>query len=164
MLSTLQQAAMNLDDARGLRASGHSYRPIGRRLGLSSGQLGHIRRALKREKAAHTRLRSRAPNATDRDLPVSRSVLPAGLRKILIAGGYSTLGDLADRIADPNRSGFETLPGIGPYRAALVTRLLDHYGLLAGTDDLRDRIEQLFPELADPRHAKAGSNGAGVDV
>ena len=91
MLSPSQQAHTNLEDARRLRADGQSYRQIGRRLGLSSGQLGHIRRALKREKAARTRLRSRAPDATDRDLPVAQSILPAGLRRGLVAAGYRTL-------------------------------------------------------------------------
>lgn len=150
MLSPSQQAAANLEDARRLRAAGHSYRQIGRQLSLSSGQLGYIRRALKREKAAGTRLRARLPNATDRDLPVGQSALPAGLRRILTAAGYPTLGDLADRLSDPNRGGLETVPGIGSHRAIVVKRLLELHGLLAGADDLRERIERLFPDLADP--------------
>jgi hypothetical protein len=48
MLSKLEQAALNLEEARELRASGSSYRQIGRKLGLTSGQLGHIRRSLRR--------------------------------------------------------------------------------------------------------------------
>ena len=149
MLSLLEQAALNLEEARMLRASGCSYRQIGRRLGLSSGQLGHIRRTLKREKAAGTRLRRSTPNATDRDLPVMQSALPSGLRKLLAASGYRTLGDLADRLDDPALPGLEALPGIGSHKAALVKRLLDHYGLLSGSDDLQSAIEQLFPDFAD---------------
>ena len=153
MLSRLQQAALNLEEARVLRASGCTYRQIGRRLGLSSGQLGHIRRTLSREKAGGTRLRRTTPGATDRDLPVGRSALPAGLRKQLVPAGYRTLGDLADRLCDPELPGIEALPGIGPHKAALVKRLLDQYGLLPGTDDLRGEIERLFPEFADSRDA-----------
>jgi hypothetical protein len=149
MLTASEQAALNLEEARTLRAAGCSYRQIGRRLGLSSGQLGHIRRALKREKAAGTRLRRRTPDATDRDLPVLQSILPPGLRKQLATSGYRTLGDLADRLGDPALPGLEAMPGIGPHKAALVKRLLDHYGLLPGTDDLRSAIEALFPDLAD---------------
>ncbi len=148
MLSPSQQAQTNLEDARRLRADGQSYRQIGRRLGLSSGQLGHIRRALKREKAARTRLRSRAPDATDRDLPVAQSILPAGLRRGLVAAGYRTLGDLSDRVGDRTRPGLEALPGIGPHKAELVKRLLDQYGLLPGSEDLQAAIELLFPELS----------------
>ena len=147
MLSPSQQATMNLEEARALRAAGHSYRQIGRRLGISSGQLSHIRRALKREKAAITRLRSKTPGATDRDLPVSGSILPPGLRAVLIAAGYRTLGDLADRLADPDRPGFEAMPGIGKHRAELVTRLLEHYGLLPAVDDLKAAVEQVFPDF-----------------
>jgi hypothetical protein len=149
MLSRSEQATLNLEEARALRTSGWSYRQIGRQFGLSSGQLGHIRRALKREKAAGTRLRRTTPDATDRDLPVIRSVLPSGLRKQLASSGYRTLGDLADRLNDPALPGLEAMPGIGPHKAALVKRLLDHYGLLSGTDDLRSAIEQLFPDFAD---------------
>src|ERR1700712_2778753 len=83
MPSQPEQASANVEEARELRASGHSYREIRRMLGLTSGQLGHIRRALKREKAARTRLRKTTPQATDRDLPVGQTVLPAGLRKRL---------------------------------------------------------------------------------
>ena len=149
MLSVSQQAAANIEEARELRAEGLSYRQIGRRLQLSSAQLGHIRRTLKREKAGRTRLRSTMPHATDRDLPVGRSVLPAGLRQCLAAAGYRTLGDLADRLADPDLPGLETLAGIGPHRARLVKALLDHYGLLDGPSDLQGEIERLFPELRD---------------
>lgn len=149
MLSSPEQAARNLEEARDLRASGSSYRAIGRRLGLSSGQLSHIRRALKREKAARTRLQSSKPDATDRDLPVSQSVLPPGLRKRLAASGYRTLGDLADRLADPDFPGLETLQGIGPHRARLVKAVLDHFGLLPGPSDLQAAIEHLFPEFRD---------------
>jgi hypothetical protein len=145
-----EQAALNLEEARTLRASGASYRQIRRQLGLSAGQIGHIRRALSREKAAGTRLRRSMPDATDRDLPVGQSVLPAGLRRQLSSSGYRTLGDLADRLSDPNLPGLETMPGIGPHKAALVKRLLDHYGLLPGTDDLRGAIEALFPDFAEP--------------
>ncbi|CAN5132384.1 hypothetical protein BH10PSE12_BH10PSE12_12650 [soil metagenome] len=149
MLSQAEQAILNLEDARSLRASGKTYREIGRRLGLSSAQLGHIRRTLKRAKAARTRLRSAKPNATDRDLPVGQSVLPLGLRRRLSASGFKTLGDLADRLADPDFPGLETMAGIGPYRAQLVKRLLDHFGLLPGPSDLQASIEQLFPEFGD---------------
>lgn len=151
MLTPSELAVLNLEQAREMRAAGAGYRDIGRRLGLSPGQLGHIRRALKREKAAGTRLRSRSPQATDRDLPVAHSVLPPGLRKRLVSSGYRTLGDLADRIADPDFPGLATMPGIGPHRAELVRRLLDHFGLIAGSDDLRGEIEQLFPEFGNPQ-------------
>lgn len=149
MLSQAEQATMNLETARDLRAAGLAYREIRRRLGLTPAQLGHIRRALKREKAGRTRLRSAQPQATDRDLPVNRSVLPLGLRRSLAASGYRTLGDLADRLADPDLPGLETIPGVGPYRARLVKGLLDHYGLLPGPADLQAAIERLFPEFAD---------------
>lgn len=149
MLSQPEQAILNLEQARGLRASGRSYREIRHQLGLSSGQLGHIRRALKREKAARTRLHSTTPHATDRDLPVSQSVLPSGLRQRLTLSGFRTLGDLADRLADPDFPGLETMPGIGPHRARLVKGVLDHFGLLPGPSDLQAAVERLFPELRD---------------
>lgn len=149
MPSQSEQTFMNLEQARVLRASGTPYREIRRQLGLSSGQLAHIRRALKREKAARTRLRSAKPHATDRDLPVSQSVLPPGLRQRLAASGYRTLGDLADRLADPDFPGLETMPGIGPHRARLVKGVLDHFGLLPGPSDLQAAIERLFPEFRD---------------
>jgi hypothetical protein len=150
MPSKPEQSFMNLEEARGLRASGRTYREIRRQLGLTSGQLGHIRRALKREKAARTRLRSTTSSSTDRDLPVSQSVLPAGLRRRLTSSGYRTLGDLADRLADPDFPGLETVPGIGPHRARLVKGLLDHFGLLPGPSDLQAAVESIFPEFRDP--------------
>lgn len=149
MLSLPEQAISNLEQARELRAAGVSYRDIRRRLGITSNQLSHIRRTLKREKAARTRLRSTNPLATDRDLPVGQSALPSGLRKKLTASGYRTLGDLADRLADPDFPGLETMPGIGPHRARLVKGVLDQFGLLPGPSDLQAAIEQLFPELRD---------------
>jgi hypothetical protein len=147
MLSLPGQATANLEQARALRAAGRSYRDIGRALKLSSGQLGLIRRTLKREKASNTRLRSANPHATDRDLPVSQSALPLGLRRQLAKAGLKTLGDLADRLADPDFPGLETMPGIGRHRAQLVKRLLDHFGLLPGPSDLQAEIEHLFPEF-----------------
>lgn len=150
MPSPPHQANLNLKEARVLRASGHSYRQIRRRLGLSAGQLGHIRRALKREKGACTRLR-KVHGTSDSDLPIRQSVLPAGLRQLLTASGFQTLGDLADRLADPAFPGLETLPGIGPQRARLVKGMLDDFGLLPGPVDLRAEVEQLFPELRDPQ-------------
>jgi hypothetical protein len=148
MLSQAEHAFLNLEQARDLRASGHSYREIRRRLRITSGQLGHIRRALKREKAARTRLAKLKPNATDRDLPVRQSVLPSGLRQCLISSGFQTLGDLADRLADPCLPGLESIPGIGPHRARLVSGLLDQFGLLPGPSDLQAAVERLFPEFA----------------
>ncbi|AQR74471.1 hypothetical protein [Sphingomonas sp. LM7] len=142
---------LNVEEARALRASGCTYRQIRRQLGLTTGQLGHVRRTLSREKAGGTRLLRTTPNATDRDLPVSRSVLPSGLRRQLTSSGYKTLGDLADRLSDPDLPGLQAMPGIGPHKAALVKRLLDHYGLLPGTDDLQGAIEALFPDFAEPR-------------
>lgn len=149
MLSPPEQAFMNLEQAREMRAAGRSYREIRRQLGITSGQLGHIRRALKREKASRTRLRSAKAHATDRDLPVSQSVLPPGLRKTLMAAGYRTLGDLSDRLAEPDFPGLETMTGIGPHRARLVRGLLDNFGLLPGPSDLRAAIESIFPEFGD---------------
>ncbi len=148
MLSKAEQASLNVEQARDLRATGTPYRQIGRQLGLTSAQLGHVRRALKREKAGRTRLRATGAQGDDRNLTIGRSVLPAGLRQRLISSGYKTLGDLADRLADPDFPGLETMPGIGPHRARLVKRLLDHYGLLPGPSDLQAEIEKLFPEVA----------------
>lgn len=147
MLSPSQLATLNLEEARALRAEGWPYRRIGRKLGISSGQLSAIRRALKREKAATTRLRGRTPDASERDLPVAQSVLPPGLRRVLVAAGYLTLGDLADRLTDPDRPGLEAIPGIGAHRADLVRRLLDHYGLLPGVDDLQAAVARVFPDF-----------------
>ncbi len=147
MLSKSDQATLNVQHAREMRAAGRSYREIGRALRLSSAQLGHVRRSLKREKAARTRLRSTVTAATDRDLPISRSVLPAGLRRNLIAAGYTTLGDIADRIGDPDRPGLETLPGIGPFRARQVRTLLETLGLYADTHDLEAAVAKIFPEF-----------------
>jgi len=149
MLTQAQQAAANLEEARSLRAAGRSYREIRHMLGITSGQLVHIRRALKREKAARTRLRSTKPQATERDLPISQSVLPSGLRKILASSGYKTLGDIADRLADPDLPGLGTIQGVGPHRAQLVRALLDNFGLFSGPSDLQANIEQLFPEFQD---------------
>jgi len=149
MRSKPEQAVLNLEQARDLRASGHSYRDIRRKLALTVSQLGHIRRALKRAKAAQTRLHRIKPDATERDLPISQSVLPSGLRQRLTASGYRTLGDLADRLGDPDFPGLETLPGIGPHRALLIRSLLDHVGLLPGPADLQAAVECLFPEFQD---------------
>jgi hypothetical protein len=147
MLSQVEQATLNLEQARAMRAAGDSYRQIGRRLGLTSNQLSHIRRTLKREKAAFTRLRSGMPQATPRDLPVRHSALPAGLRARLGEAGYRTLGDLADRLTEPDLPAFQTIPGVGPHGALLVRRLLDQFDLVAGSSDLQGAVERLFPEL-----------------
>ncbi|HEX7881888.1 MAG TPA: hypothetical protein VF499_04025 [Afipia sp.] len=147
MLSQAAQASLNLEQARDLRAQGRSYREIRRELGITTHQLGHIRRLLKREKASLTRLANGRPSATKRDLPVRQSVLPSGLRQLLIASGYRTLGDLSDRIADLDLPGLEAIAGIGPHRARLVTQLLDNHGLLPGPSDLRAAVERLFPEF-----------------
>jgi hypothetical protein len=64
MLSIVAQAALNLEQARSMRAEERDYREIGKRLGLSSGQLCHIRKALRREKAARTRLHKTDPRAS----------------------------------------------------------------------------------------------------
>lgn len=144
-----EEAARNLERARALRAAGRSYREVGRTLGLSSGQLGHIRRSLKREKGARTRLLNARPDATARDLPIAQSVLPPGLRRALVAAGHRTLGELADRVADRDRPALEAIAGIGPYKARLAKALLDHYELLPGSGDLRAEIEALFPDLCD---------------
>jgi len=69
------------------------------------------------------------------------------LRQLLIASGYRTLGDLSDRVADPDLPGLEAISGIGPHGARLVTQLLDHFGLLPGPSDLRAAVERLFPEF-----------------
>ncbi len=151
MLNPLEQAMLNLEQARDLRAGGCAYPEIGRRLGLTSNQLSHIRRTLKRQKASVTRLRNVQPEATDRDLPIAQSILPAGLRGILKSLGHRTLGDLADRIADPELPRLDTVSGIGPHRLRLIHRMLDHFGLRAGSDDLRGEIEELFPELSEAK-------------
>lgn len=151
MLTAPEQAMLNLEQARALRASGCAYREIGRRLGLSSNQLSHIRRTLKRQKAASTRLRSTKPDATDRDLPVGGSILPPGLRKILKSRGFLTLGQLADRVTDPELPALETMAGIGPHRAQLIRRMLDHFALLPGSETMQAEIEQLFPEFGEDR-------------
>ena len=147
MSGRIEQAALNLAEARTLRAAGVSYRDVRRRLGLSVAQTGHIRRALRREKAANTRLRRIMPGMTERDLPISQSVLPRGLRQHLAACGFRTFGDLADRLADPDFAGLCTLPGIGPHGAHRVETLLDQLGLLPGVADLQGMIETLFPEF-----------------
>jgi hypothetical protein len=147
--SRSEQANQNLDEARAMRAAGLSYREIARKLSLTGNQLNRIRRVLKRAKASSTRLRKRSPGATERDLPIAQTDLPAGLRQALQRAGYLTLGDLADRIADPDFAGLGTVPSIGPHRAGLVKRLLDHHGLLPGSDDMQAEIEALFPELRD---------------
>jgi hypothetical protein len=147
MLSKAEQAAANLEQARALRAEGCSYRAIRRQLALTPAQLGLIRKALKREKASRTRLVKAMPLATDRDLPVKHSVLPPGLRTVLVAAGFHTLGDLADRVSEPELPRLETLAGIGPHKARLVTALLEHYDLLAGRSDLQASVERLFPEF-----------------
>ncbi|MEN2786992.1 hypothetical protein ACFOKI_08270 [Sphingomonas qilianensis] len=149
MLSKPDQAAANVEQARALRAAGQPYREIGRRLGLSSAQLGHVRRTLKREKAARTRLRNAAPQAGDADLPVAQAALPKGLRRILTQAGYRTLGDIAARLAETDDRVLERMPGIGAHRARLVTRLLDQFDLLPGPSDLQAAVEQLFPEFSD---------------
>lgn len=149
MFSPADQAAANLEAARTMRAEGRTYREIGRRLKLTSAQLGLIRRKLRLEKAGRTRLRSANPAATERDLTIGRSALSRGVRQTLIAAGYRTLGDVADRLADADRPGLETVSGIGPHRARLVERLLDSFGLLPGPDDLRSAVEDIFPELGD---------------
>lgn len=149
MLSRAEQAALNLEAARILRAEGHSYKHIRHALSLSYAKLHHVRRALSRAKAAGTRLRSANRWATDRDLPIRQCVLPAGLRKLLVAAGYRTLGDLADRLADPDFSGLESHAGIGLHKARAAIDMLDHLGLSTGPDDLKASIERFFPELGD---------------
>jgi hypothetical protein len=149
MMSQSEQVASNVADARTLRDAGHTYRQIGRQLGLTSAQLGLVKRTLKREKAGRTRLRNRNAGAGDRDLTIGHSVLPKGLRHLLVKAGYRTLGDLADRINDADRPLLETMPGIGPHRARLVRDLLGHFGLLEGASDLQVEIERLFPDLRD---------------
>lgn len=147
MLSRQEQATQNLDEARVMRAEGRSYREIRRQLGLTQGQLAHIRRILSRTKAARTRLYASHPSATDRDLPIGRSVLPSGLRHLLTAYGFRTLGDLADRLADHDLPDLESIAGIGPHRVRQVKAMLDHHGLLPGAADLQSSVECVFPEL-----------------
>lgn len=149
MPSPLEQVSANLVAARALRAEAVPYREIGRRLGLTTSQLGHIRRTLKREKAGRTRMLTTTPGGTARDLPVGRSALPAGLRRLLIEAGYRTLGELADRIGDADQPPLESLPGLGPVRVRIIRTLLDDFALRAGSSDLRGEIEALFPELRD---------------
>ncbi len=147
MLSRSEQAASNVEQARAMRTDGKSYREIRHALALTAAQLGHVRRSLKREKGARTRLRTTLSTATDRDLPISRSVLSPGLRRALVAAGYATLGDLADRLGDPDRPALETVAGIGPFRARQVRSLLDTLGLFADTQDLEAAVAKIFPEF-----------------
>lgn len=149
MLSRPEQATLNLEGARDLRTAGHSYAQIRQKLGLTASQIALIRRTLKRAKAAQTRMRKNRPDATVRDLPIGQSILPPDLRKRLNAAGFHTLGDLEQRLADPDLPGLETLPAIGPYRIQLIKRMLAHFGLLPETNDLKAAIEELFPELGD---------------
>lgn len=149
MLSRPEQATLNLEEARHLRTTGHSYAQIRQKLGLTTSQIALIRRTLKRSKAAQTRLRRNIPDATARDLPVGQSILPPDLRKRLNAAGFHTLGDLERRLADPDLPGLETLPAIGPYRLQLIKRMLAHFELLPETNDLQAAVEALFPELGD---------------
>lgn len=147
MLSKAEQATINLEHARALRAKGLSYRDIRRQLELTPAQLGHIRRALKREKAARTRMLNKEPLSTDRDIPIRQTVLPIGLRDCLFAAGFRTLGDVSDKLAEPDDPGLLAIPGIGPHKGRLVMALLEHYDLLPGSDDLQTMVEQMFPEL-----------------
>lgn len=149
MYSRAQQANLNIEHAREMRARGLSYRDIRRQLAISPSQISHIKRALKREKGAKTRLRNNSPDATSRDIPIRQTVLPPGLRDRLVAYGFRTLGDIADRLAEPDFAGLHVIGGLGPYKVRLITDLMDHYELLPGSDDLQDTIEHLFPELSD---------------
>lgn len=151
MLSRADQAHLNMQQARELRAAGVAYRVIARHLALTSSQLRLIRKALSRSKAAQSRLHAADPHATSHALPISRSVLPSGLRQRLKEAGYRTLGDIAQSLDDPGFPGLEALRGIGPHRAKMVRDLLAHFNLLAGPDDLRARVEAIFPDLEDPR-------------
>lgn len=146
MLNKLQQARANLDAARRLREAGRTYRQIRRQLGLTPAQIQRIKRELAREKGAVTRLRQRRPTAEPRDFTVNACSLPPGVRQLLIAAGYRTLGDLADRLADPDLPGLEAIAGIGPTKAEMVHHLLDRHGLLPGPSDLQSKVEALFPE------------------
>lgn len=149
MLSRPEQAAMNLDQARHLRSTGLSYAQIRQSLDLTVSQIALIRRTLKRTKAAETRLHRKETGATVRDLPIGQCTLPPDLRKRLTAAGFRTLGDLELQLADPTLAGLETLPAIGPYRMRLIKRMLEHYDLLPGRNDLKAAIEELFPDLRD---------------
>lgn len=149
MLNKLQQARANLAAARRLREAGRSYRQIRRELGLTPAQIGRIKRELGREKGALTRLRQRRPDVEPRDYSVNASSLPPTLRRLLVAAGYRTLGDLADRLSDPDAARLETIAGIGPTKADMIRDLLDRHALLAGSDDLQSKIEALFPEMKD---------------
>ncbi len=158
MLSQSERAVWNVEEARRLRGSGASYGQIRKMLGIGSRQLCRIRGRLRQEKAGYTIRRSQMPGATNRDLPISCSVLPARLRKSLTANGlYHTLGDLADQLADPCFPGLEILPGIGPYRSASVMRLLDQLGVRSTAANLELDVEMIFPGLI------IHSTGVGVD-
>jgi len=151
MPSKAEQASFNIEHARDLRTAGLSYREIRRELAISPAQLSHIRRALKREKGARTRLINKTPDATSRDIPVRQTILSAGLRDRLVASGFRTLGDIADKLADPEFAGLGTISGIGPHRSRMVRALLDYHELLPGSDDLQASVEKLFPELGADR-------------
>lgn len=147
MLSKADQATLNLDHARDLRATGLSYRDIRRQLAISPAQLSHIRRALKREKSARTRMLNQSPLATDRDIPIRQTALPIGLRTYLVAAGFRTLGDLSDQLVDEQFSGLLKIPGIGPHKARLVLALLERHDLASTSGDLQTTVERLFPDL-----------------
>jgi hypothetical protein len=93
-------------------------------------------------------LRTQSRNTTVRDFPIAQTILPQGLRSVLQSAGLLTLGDLTDRILDRERTPIEAIAGIGPYRASLIRRLLDHHELLPGAEDLKAAVADIFPDLA----------------
>lgn len=147
-MGQFERAVLNTNEARRLRASGFSYCQIKLELGIGSRQLCRIRAKLRREKAVSTVRCLTVPCATNRDLPISCSALPPKVRKILTSGGvYHTLGDLADRLTDRRFKGLEGMPGIGPYRAALVSGLLDRLDVRSLASELKSDVELVFPGL-----------------
>lgn len=141
---------VNLALARELRERGRSHRQIRRALALTRGQGAWLKKRLIRERRLATQLQRLLGDAPAAELPVRRSGLPPVLRARLIGAGYVTLGDIADAIADPDRSGPSSVPGIGPVALARIAALLASVGLgTAEGGDLQSSVEALFPEMRD---------------
>lgn len=141
---------VNLTLARELRDAGRSYRQIRRALALTRGQGAWLKKRLIRERRVAGQLQRQLDAAPAAELAIHRSGLPPQLRRRLIGAGYATLGDVAAAIADPDRLGPASVPGIGPVALARIGALLASVGLgIAPGGDLQASIEALFPEMRE---------------